>query len=192
MNTCTVNAMWATSLPMSAPLRPYGRPFRQHLHRHRRRDKLIAGMRKTSSPTSGSSMPYGRPFRQQLHHHRRKDKLIAGMRQTSSPTSGSSTPYGRPVHQHLHCQAGNGSLPPSAPKTPPTYAHLPEKLTSRLRLLMCYSIFVLYYSVHSVIVLFHHHGSGGSCVASGDYISVAQHNAGRTLSQSTRSGMIIS
>jgi hypothetical protein len=27
-------------------------------------------------------------------------------------------------------------------------------------------------------------------VASGDYISVAQHNADRTLSQSTRSGMI--
>ena len=52
---------------------------------------------------------------------------------------------------------------------------LPEKLTSRLWLLMFYSIFLLYYSVHSVIVLFHHHGSGGSCVASGDHISAAQH-----------------
>ncbi|MCP3866622.1 MAG: hypothetical protein GY703_00705, partial [Gammaproteobacteria bacterium] len=49
-----------TSSPMSAPLMPYGRFFRQHLHRHRRRDKLIAGMHKTSSPTAGSSMPYGR------------------------------------------------------------------------------------------------------------------------------------
>merc|ERR1712051_1028086 len=33
---------------------------------------------------------------------------------------------------------------------------------------------VIYYSVHLVIVLFDHHGSGGSCVASGDYISAAQ------------------
>ena len=51
---------------------------------------------------------------------------------------------------------------------------------------------VRYDSVHSVIVLFHHHGSGGSCVASGDYVSVAQHNTRRTFSQSNRSGMIIS
>jgi hypothetical protein len=56
-----------TSSPMSAPLMPYGRPFCQHLHHHRRRDKLIAGLRKTSSPTSGSLMPYGRPFHQHLH-----------------------------------------------------------------------------------------------------------------------------
>ena len=27
-------------------------------------------------------------------------------------------------HQHLHRQAGNGSLPPSAPKTPPTYLQM--------------------------------------------------------------------
>ena len=33
---------------------------------------------------------------------------------------------------------------------------------------------VIYYSVQLVIVLFDHHGSGGSCVASGDYISAAQ------------------
>ena len=84
MNTCTVNAMWATSSPMSAPLRPCGRPFRHHLHHHRRRDKLIAGM---GTPKSRSLIPYGWFF-----------------------------------HQHLHRQAGNGSLPPSAPKTPPTYA----------------------------------------------------------------------
>ena len=89
MNTCTVNAMWATSSPMSAPLRPCGRPFRHHLHHHRRRDKLIAGMGTTSSPKSRSLMPYGWLF-----------------------------------HQHLHRQAGNGSLPPSAPKTPPTYAQV--------------------------------------------------------------------
>ena len=91
----------------------------------------IAGTRKTSLPklvpstslpTSAPLMPYGRPFRQHLHRHRRRDKLIAGMRKTSSPTSGSSMPYGWPFHQHLHRQAGNGSLPPSAPKTPPTYA----------------------------------------------------------------------
>ena len=67
-------------------------------------------------------MPYSRPFRQHLNCHRRRDKLIAGMCKTSLPTSGSSMPYGRPFHQHLHCQAGNGSLPLSAPKTPPTYA----------------------------------------------------------------------
>ena len=57
----------STLLPTSATLIPYGRPFRHHLHRHRRRDKLIAGMRETSSPTSGSSMPYGWPFHQHLH-----------------------------------------------------------------------------------------------------------------------------
>ena len=33
---------------------------------------------------------------------------------------------------------------------------------------------VIYHYVHLVIVLFDHHGSGGSCVASGDYISAAQ------------------
>jgi hypothetical protein len=78
--------MWATSSPMSAPLRPCGRPFRHHLHHHRRRDKLIAGM---GTPKSRSLIPYGWFF-----------------------------------HQHLHRQAGNGSLPPSAPKTPPTYAQM--------------------------------------------------------------------
>jgi hypothetical protein len=76
-------------------------------------------------PTSAPLMPYGRPFRHHLHHHRRRDKLIAGMGTTyttSSPKSRSLMPYGWLFHQHLHRQAGNGSLPPSAPKTPPTYA----------------------------------------------------------------------
>ena len=48
---------------------------------------------------------------------------------------------------------------------------LPEQFDKWTSMLLC---IVLYYSVHSVIVLFHHHGSGGSCVASGDYISAAQ------------------
>ena len=33
---------------------------------------------------------------------------------------------------------------------------------------------VIYHYVHLVIVLFDHHGSGGSCVASGDYVSATQ------------------
>ena len=45
----------------------HGRPHRQHLHCHCRRDNLIAGTRKTSSPTSAPSMPYGRSCRQHLH-----------------------------------------------------------------------------------------------------------------------------
>ena len=140
MNTCTVNAMWATSSPMSAPLRPCGRPFRHHLHHHRRRDKLIAGMGTTSSPKSRSLMPYGWFF-----------------------------------HQHLHRQAGNGSLPPSAPKTPPTYTQMTAstesdrsqttdsiisettreayKQTSVITRLL---YIVLYHFVHLVIVLYNH------------------------------------
>ena len=45
------------------------------------------------------------------------------------------------------------------------------KQTSVISMLLC---IVVYRFVHLVIVLFDHHGSGGSCVASGDYISAAQ------------------
>lgn len=89
----------STSLPTSAPSIPYGQPCHQQLHRHCRRDNLIAGTCKTSSPTSGSSMSYGRPFRQHLHHHRRRDNLIAGTRKTSSLTSASTKLHSRPFPQ---------------------------------------------------------------------------------------------
>ena len=83
---------------------PYGRPFCQHRHRHRRRDKIIAGTQKTPLPKSAPSMPYGRPFRQHLHRHRRRDTLISDTRKTLSPTSAPSMPYGQPCRQHLHHQ----------------------------------------------------------------------------------------
>ena len=89
---------------------------------------------------------------------------------------------------------GNGSLPPSAPKTPPTYTQMtastesdrsqttdsnisktvPEKLDKQSSVNSMLLYIVLYYAVHSVIVLFDYHRSGGSCVASGDYISATQ------------------
>jgi hypothetical protein len=161
-NTGTVSTMWATSLPMSALSMPYSRHFGQHLHRHRRRDKHIAGMRKTSSLTSG--------------------------------------PYGWPFHQHLHRQAGNGSLPPSAPKTPPTYAQMTShtgngslplsapKTDGKVYLRCQQNLLQLLASS----ILYHHHGSGGSCVASQYYaLDCVAHYQARTL-HSTRSVMIIS
>ena len=51
---------------------------------------------------------------------------------------------------------------------------VPEKLDTQSSVISMLLYIVLYYSVHLVIVLFDHHGSGGSCVASGDYISAAQ------------------
>ena len=102
--TSTSSELPQRSSPTSAPSMPYGRPFRQHRHRHRRRDKIIAGTQKTTLPKSAPSMPYGRPFRQHLHHHRRRDTLITDTRKTSSPTSVSSMPYGRPCRQPLHRQ----------------------------------------------------------------------------------------
>ena len=51
---------------------------------------------------------------------------------------------------------------------------LPKKLDKQFSVNYVLLYIVLYYSVQSVLVLFDHHGSGGSCVASGDYISAAQ------------------
>ena len=48
----------------------------------------------------------------------------------------------------------------------------PEKLDKQQSINSVLLYIVLYCFVHSVIVLFDHHGS--SCVASGDYISAAQ------------------
>ena len=201
MNTCTVNAMWATSSPMSAPLRPCGRPFRHHLHHHRRRDKLIAGMGTTSSPKSRSLMPYGWFFHQHLHRQAGNGSLPPSAPKTPptyaqkmSHTRNGSLPPSAPKTPPKTSCTGNGSLPPSAPKTPPTYTQMtastesdrsqttdsnisktvPEKLDKQSSVNSMLLYIVLYYSVHSVIVLFDHHGSGGSCVASGDYISAAQ------------------
>ena len=84
------------SLPTSAPSMPYGRSHRQHLHHHRRRDKIIAGTQKTSSPTSAPSMPYGQPCRQHLHrqlssnHGTTPDGLYHRWRQRLGP------------HRHQH------------------------------------------------------------------------------------------
>ena len=135
----------STSLPKSAPLMPYGRPFRQHLHRHRRRDKLIAGTRKTSSPTSGSLMPYGWPFHQHLHRHTRNGSL---------PPSAPKTP---PTYAQTTSHTRNGSLLPSAPKAPPTDAKVHLRCQLHQLQLLASSI------------LYNHHGSGGSCVASRYY-----------------------
>ena len=140
MNTCTVNAMWATSSPMSAPLRPCGRPFRHHLHHHRRRDKLIAGMGTTSSPKSRSLMPYGWLFHQHLHRQAGNGSL---------PPSAPKTP---PTYAQMTSHTGNGSLPLSAPKTPPTNAKM--HLRCQLHQLQLLTSSILY----------NHHGSGGSCV----------------------------
>ena len=172
----------STSWPTSAPLMPYGRPFRHHLHHHRRRDKLIAGMGTTSSPKSRPLMPYGWLFHQHLHRQAGNGSL---------PPSPPKTP---PTYAQTTSHTRNGSLPPSAPKTPPTYTQMtasteadrsqttdsnisktaPEKLDKQSSVNSMLLYIVLYYSVHSVIVLFDHHGSGGSCVASRDYISAAQ------------------
>jgi hypothetical protein len=181
MNTCTVNAMWATSSPMSATLRPYGQFFRQHLHRHRRRDKLIARIRKTSSPTSGTSMLYGWPF----HLHRQAGngslppsapKTPPTYAQTTSHTRNRSMPPSAPKTPTKTSCTGIGSLPPSAPKTPPTYTQMtasteadrsqttdsnisktvPEKLDKQSSVHSMLLYIVRYYAVHSFIVLYNH------------------------------------
>jgi hypothetical protein len=113
----TKSAIPNQGLPTSAPLMPYGRPFCQHRHRHRRRDKIIAGTQKNPWPTSAPSMPYGQPFHPHLRHHRRRDNHIAGKRKTSSPTSAPSMPYSRPFRQHLHCHRRRDKLIASTRKT---------------------------------------------------------------------------
>ena len=182
MNTCTVNAMWATSSPMSAPLRPCGRPFRHHLHHHRRRDKLIAGMGTTSSPKSRSLMPYGWFFHQHLHRQAGNGSLPPSAPKTPptyaqkmSHTRNGSLPPSAPKTPPKTSCTGNGSLPPSAPKTPPTYTQMTAstesdrsqttdsiisettreayKQTSVITRLL---YIVLYHFVHLVIVLYNH------------------------------------
>ena len=183
MNTCTVNAMWATSSPMSAPLRPCGRPFRHHLHHHRRSDKLIAGMGTTSSPKSRSLMPYGWFFHQHLHRQAGNGSLPPSAPKTPptyaqkmSHTRNGSLPPSAPKTPPKTSCTGNGSLPPSAPKTPPTYTQMtastesdrsqttdsnisktvPEKLDKQSSVNSMLLYIVLYYAVHSVIVLYNH------------------------------------
>ena len=51
---------------------------------------------------------------------------------------------------------------------------VPEKLDMQFSVNSMLLYIILNYFVHAVIVLFDHHGSGGSCVASRDYISAAQ------------------
>ena len=51
---------------------------------------------------------------------------------------------------------------------------VPEKLDMQFSVNSMLLYIILNYFVHAVIVLFDHHGSGGSCVARGDYISAAQ------------------
>ena len=140
MNTCTVNAMWATSSPMSAPLRPCGRPFRHHLHHHRRRDKLIAGMGTTSSPKSRSLMPYGWFFHQHLHRQAGNGSLPPSApktpptyAQTTSHTRNGSLPPSAPKTPPKTSYTGNGSLPPSAPETPPTYAQVTSRCGRKIK-----------------------------------------------------------
>ena len=87
---------------LPTPLMPYGWPFCQHRHRHRRRDRIIAGTQKTPLPTLAPWMLYGRPFHHHLRHHCRRDNLIAGTRKTSSPTSAPSMLHSLPFRQHLH------------------------------------------------------------------------------------------
>ena len=112
---------------------------------------------------------------------------------TSETRNGSLPPSAPKTPPKTSC-TGNGSLPPSAPKTPPTYTQMtastesdrsqttdsnisktvPEKLDKQSSVNSMLLYIVLYYAVHSVIVLFDYHRSGGSCVASGDYISATQ------------------
>ena len=171
----------------------HGQPHRRCMSNLNTDVADIAGTRKTSSPMSAPLMPYGRPFCQHLHHHRRRDKPIAGMRKTSSPTSGSSMPYGRPFHQHLHCQAGNGSLPPSAPKTPSTYAQTtshtrngslppsaPKTPPTNAKMHLRCQLHQLQFLTSSI--RYNHHGSGGSFVASRYYaLDCVAHYQARTL-----------
>ena len=103
---------------------PHGQPHRRCMSNLNTDVADIAGTRKTSSPMSAPLMPYDRPFCQHLHHHRRRDKLIAGMRKTSSDIGVLDAVRSAFSPTPSSSESGNGSLLPSAPKTPPTYAQM--------------------------------------------------------------------
>ena len=175
---------------------PQGQPHRWRVSNLNTDIADIAGTRKTSSLMSAPLMPYGRPFCQHLHHHRRRDRLIADIGVPEVvPLAFSPTPSSS--------EAGNGSLPPSAPKTPPTYAQTtsrtaieslppsaPKTPPTDAKMHLCCQLHQLQLLTSSI--LYNHHGSGGSCVASRYYtLDCVAHYQAHTL-QSTRSVMIIS